>query len=250
MTPIPLSEVAQFVEENIGRFHERRLERLQNLKLKEVLKRKNPYLFKAKNIHVAHDLVKSLLDAFLSSQEETVFGEFLEQLAIFVCKRVYGGRKSSSEGIDLEFEKDGVVYLVSVKSGPNWGNSEQIKKMRLAFQKATKALRTNQPKINVQAVNGCCYGKGYHDRGDYIKMCGQEFWTFISGNERLYLDIIEPLGHRAKDRNEAFQREYARIINLFTDEFSRDFCQDGIIDWEKLVAFNSEKKNPKKRTKH
>ncbi len=243
MTPISLSEdISSFVQANIGKFHERRLERLRNLKLNEVLKRKNPYLFKAKNLQIAHDLVKTLLDAFLSSQEETLFGEFMEQLAIFVCNRVYGGKKSSSEGIDLEFEKEGIIYLVSVKSGPNWGNSEQIKKMRLAFQKAIKTLRTNQPKVNVQAINGCCYGKGYENHGDYIKMCGQEFWAFISGNENLYLDIIEPLGHQAKERNEAFLNEYARIVNLFTEEFSRDFCRDGYIDWEKLVKFNSGKK--------
>jgi len=73
------------VEKNIDGFHKRRLGRLKNLKLNEVLKRKNPYLFKAKNLHVAHDLVKMLLDAFLSSHEETIFGEFMEQLAIFVC---------------------------------------------------------------------------------------------------------------------------------------------------------------------
>jgi len=248
MTPPTLSDhIYQFVEKNIDGFHKRRLERLKNLKLNEVLKRKNPYLFKAKNLHVAHDLVKMLLDAFLSSHEETIFGEFMEQLAIFVCNQVYGGRKSSSEGIDLEFEKDGVTYLVSVKSGPNWGNSEQIKKMRLAFQKAIRTLRTNQPNINVRAVNGCCYGKESHEYGDYIKICGQEFWTFISGDERLYLDIIEPLGHRAKERNEDFQKEYARIVNLFTEEFTKDFCRDGYIDWEKLVEFNSGKQQSSRK---
>jgi hypothetical protein len=34
--------------------------------LASVLKRKNPYLFKAKNIELAGDLVKSVVDAFLS----------------------------------------------------------------------------------------------------------------------------------------------------------------------------------------
>jgi hypothetical protein len=118
MRPIDLNDVIGFVEENIGGFHKRRGDSLRGLKLSQVLKRKNPYLFKAKNINDAHDLVKVLLDAHLSSQEETVFGEFLETLAIFVCEKVFGGRKSSAEGIDLEFKRDGVLYIVSVKSGP------------------------------------------------------------------------------------------------------------------------------------
>lgn len=100
MQPLNPSEVVRFVEENIGEFHQRRAESLRNLRLSQVLKRKNPYLFKAKDINDAHDLVKLLLDAHLSSQEETIFGEFLEKLAIFVCGQVFNGKKSSAEGVD------------------------------------------------------------------------------------------------------------------------------------------------------
>ena len=102
MRPLNLNEVNEFVKKHIGEFHESRDASLQTLKLRGVLK-KNPYLFKAKDINDAHDLVKLLLDAHLSSQEEAVFGNFLEKLAIFVCGRVFDGRKSSAEGIDLEF---------------------------------------------------------------------------------------------------------------------------------------------------
>lgn len=243
MRPINLNDVVNFVEENIGEFHERRAGSLQSLKLTQVLKRKNPYLFKAKNINDAHDLVKLILDAHLSSQEETIFGEFLEKLAIFVCGKVFGGRKSIAEGIDLEFVRDRVLYIVAVKSGPNWGNSSQIKRMVDNFKQAKRILRTSNNKANVQAVNGCCYGReNQPDKVDYLKLCGQEFWEFISGNENLFVDIVEPLGYRAKERNEEFFTEYSRILNLFTQEFMDDFCTDGRIDWEKLVRFNSGKK--------
>ena len=52
----------------------------------------------------AQDLIKGFLDAFLQSQEETLFGDFIEGLAIFVCDKVYGAKKSKLTGIDLEFE--------------------------------------------------------------------------------------------------------------------------------------------------
>ena len=61
---------------------------------------KNPYLFKAKDINTAQDFVTFILDAHLSSQEETIFGGFLEELAIFICSQVYSGQKSAAEGID------------------------------------------------------------------------------------------------------------------------------------------------------
>jgi hypothetical protein len=238
---ISLNEVTAFVEANIGGFHERRILSLEKLELNQILKRKNPYLFRAKNILTAPDLVRGLLDAHLSSQEEAIFGEFLEQLAIFVCGKVYSGKKSVATGIDLEFSKDDAVYLVSIKSGPNWGNSSQIAKMIESFKRAQRILRTNNPKSKMVAVNGCCYGKDSNpDKGDYLKLCGQEFWTFISGNNMLFIEIIEPLGYRAKERNDEFNSAYIRIINRFTLKFLEDFCFNGDIDWERLVRFNSE----------
>jgi hypothetical protein len=244
-----MNDVISFVEENIGSFHKRRLQNLTGLKLNQILKRKNPYLFKAKNILSAHGLVSGLLDAHLSSQEETIFGEFLEQLAIFVCEKVYFGKKSAAEGIDLEFVRDGKHYIIAIKSGPNWGNSSQIKKMQENFKKATRILRTSGSDLYIIAINGCCYGhEDQPDKGDYLKLCGQEFWEFISGKANLYIEIIEPVGHKAKEKNEAFDVSYTQILNQFTLEFTLEFCNEGIIDWEKLVRFNSEKSSKLPRT--
>jgi hypothetical protein len=242
--PLQMNEIRDYIQSHINQFHERRAESLRKLKLIQILKRKNPYLFRAKNINTFHELVKHLLDAHLSSQEETIFGEFLENLAVFVCSQTYQGRKSSAEGIDLEFSKDGTHYLVSIKSGPNWGNSSQVKKMVENFKKAQRFLRSNNPGIHIQAVNGCCYGKDANpDKGDYLKLCGQAFWEFISGNTRLYIDLIEPLGWQAKQKNDEFYQEYDRILNQFTIDFANQFSLDGKIDWEKLVKINSGKES-------
>ena len=239
--PLPShKEVRDYVAANINRFHQTRLAKLEGLKLKQILKRKNPYLFKAKNILTAEALVPVLLDAHLSSQEETLFGDFLEGLAIFINGKTFGGKKSNAEGIDLEFDRDGIRWLVSIKSGPNWGNSSQINKMRDNFKKATRIARTGNSKLNVRTVNGCCYGRDETpDKGDFQKLCGQRFWEFISGSENLYIYIIEPLGHQAKQRNDEFDVSYAKVVNRFTESFIADFCVDGAIDWPSLVKFNS-----------
>ena len=231
----------KFIEENIPDFHKKRVESLGKLKLKEVLKRKNPYLFKAKHMESAADFVKQLLSAHLSSQEETVFGNFLESLAIFICTRVFDGKKSTTEGIDLEFERDSIRYIVSIKSGPNWGNASQIKKMRDNFRQAKIILKQSKFKQQIEAINGCCYGKFVNDSGDYQKLCGQAFWELISGDDDMYKEIIEPLGHKAREKNDEFYKEYSKVENKFTEEFIRDFCAtDKSIDWKKLVAFVSE----------
>lgn len=240
MKKLNLKDVKKYVEENIGTFHESRIEGLKTLQLSKVLLKKNPYLFKAKNTLTAQDLVQGIVDAFISSKEETIFGAFLEKLAIFVCEKVYSGKKSAAEGIDLEFEKDNIIYIVTIKSGTNWGNASQIAKMKDSFKKTKKILGTNASKKNIVAVNGCCYGRENHqDKGDYLKIAGQNFWDFISGNTDLYLEIIEPLGYKAKEKNDEYLKSYSKLLNLFTKEFLTNFCDDGMIDWIKLVKYNS-----------
>ena len=235
-----LKSVKKYIEENIDSFHFAREKAIENLRLSKILVKKNPYLFKAKNIQTSETFVKTLTDAYLSSQEETMFGSFLERLAIFICNKVYNGKKSSAEGIDLEFEKNGILYIVSIKSGPNWGNSTQVTKMKEHFRKAKQRLKTDAPRRPIEAINGCCYGKvAQIDKGEYQKIAGQQFWEFISANKELYTEIIEPLGHRAKERNEKFSKKYARMINIFTQQFSKEFCIDGEINWKKIVQLNS-----------
>lgn len=241
MEKLNLTDVTQYVEENIGVFHQKRIDGLNSLQLKTVLKKKNPYLFKAKHLLTAEQIVKELTDAFISSKEETIFGDWLEGLAIFINEKVYSGRNSAAQGIDLEFDLDGIRYIVAIKSGPNWGNSSQITKMQSDFRTAAKTLRTSNSKLQIQAINGCCYGRDNHpDKGDYYKFCGQRFWEFISGEVNLYTEIIEPLGHKSEEKNAEFSEAYARMINKFTNEFFTDFCKSsGEIDWDMLVRFNS-----------
>jgi len=236
-----LALVENYVHENIATFHDRRLASLEKVELLKLVRRKNPYLFRAKNFVVIADIVKALLDAHLSSSEETMFGDWLEQLAIFVCEKAYNGRKSGITGIDLEMDRDHIRYIVSIKSGPNWGNSSQTKKMIADFAKAKKTLQTSNAKLAIQAVNGCCYGNDAQpNKGDYLKYCGQDFWAFISGSDMLYVNLIEPLGKEAKARNDDFESSYGALINRLTAQFTEKFCSDdGRIDWHRLLQYNS-----------
>lgn len=73
-----------------------------------------------------------------------------------------------------------------------------------------------------------------------MKVVGQNFWYLISENKNLYTDIIEPVGFRAAEHNERFNRERARVENRFAAEFIEKYCEiDGSIDWIKLIEFNS-----------
>ncbi|MBS1517737.1 MAG: cytosolic protein [Bacteroidetes bacterium] len=244
MKKINLKDVYQYVEKNIGTFHKKRIEGLDSLKLTKVLKRKNPYLFKTKYVLTADQIVRGIVDAHISSNEEAIFGDWLEGLAIYINKKVYNGYKSGISGIDLEFDTKKTRYIVTIKSGPNWGNSSQIKKMISDFNTAKKTLRTSNSNLTIVAINGCCYGRDNNpDKGNYFKYCGQKFWEFISANPNLYIEIIKPLEYKAKEKNDDFLKSYSQMINKFTRDFSVKFCKSkGEIDWIKLVRYNSSDK--------
>lgn len=243
-----INSIAQYVERHIGEFHANRIAKLQSVNLKELLSRKNPYLFKAKDIVTAGGMVESIAAATMSSAEESIFGNWMEGVAMFVAEKVYGGYKSSAEGIDLEFDKEGVHYFVSVKSGPAWSNSTSMKKQKEQFRKARRIFNTSRKAVPTMCIEGCCYGndnKGYID-SDHEKYCGEKFWTLISGEPTLFVDIIEPLGFKAKEKNEEYFVEYGRMVNKFTQEFIQDYCnENGDIVWEKIVRLNAAIKDTK-----
>ena len=115
MNPLDLDEVCEYVNQRIVSFHERRFDALTRLELKSLLK-KNPYLFKAKNVETATELIEAFMMARLSSSEEKFFGDFLEDLAIFIAGKTSGGHKSAAPGVDLEFIEGKIHYIVSIKS--------------------------------------------------------------------------------------------------------------------------------------
>jgi hypothetical protein len=140
LNPLVLDEVRQYVSENIADFHARRANALQGLRIRNLLT-KNPYLFRAKHLTTAGELITSLLDAFLSSSEEKMFGDFLEDFAVYVAEKTCNGHKSTAPGVDLEFFNEGVHCVVSIKSGTKWGNSSQQRRLEQDLRDAAVRVR-------------------------------------------------------------------------------------------------------------
>jgi len=254
MHKIDQNELQTFISERIMTpFYEIRIQKLKELTFNDVVKRKNPYLFKAKNIQTAEELIRYILDAFLSSQEETIFGDLMEGLAIFACGKVFSGHKAEQgkfKSIDLIFQRDEKTYVVGIKSGPNWGNSDQIGRMKTNFKAARKILRSEGETGKIIAVNGCMYGKDNKphkvDKKDkeksYYKFCGQEFWELITEDKGFYQKIVVPIDKEAKKRDDNFRNTYNAKINELTKDFSGTYLtEDGHISWEKLIDFVSKK---------
>src|SRR5215212_118092 len=239
----------KFLAENVVTpfYYERLMYLRCVMTLRHVLGSKNPYLLKAKNISSPDEMVRSIVDAFLFAQEETMFGNRLETFAIHVSSKLDGGFKSELPSVDLEFMRDGVYYIVGIKSGINWGNSDQQNRMKDNFKAAREYFRERGETREVVAVNGCIYGKDgkpFKANADpdktFYKYAGQDFWNFISGDDDMYREIIKPIDEEARARDEAYKKAYDGKVNGMVKEFGNIFLDDeGQIDWVKLVDYVS-----------
>lgn len=215
---------------------------LEKLNLEDVLKRKNPYLYRAKGMNNATQLVDSILAAYVSSSEETVFGNvFFEPLAI----EVSGGQKAVTEGADITVDKDNTVYTIAVKSGTSVFNGDSRKRQEQNFQAAAK--RVQQARKAYMPVVGYGYGKkrvSRNRRKFYWELAGQDFWAWLTGDSEFYIKIIKYMGTKPDEYAKQFDDAYNKAENRLIRQFTMDYCsEDGSIDWDKLVRFNSGSSN-------
>lgn len=240
-------ELRQLIAEKLADFYQRRMLQLGGLKLRKVLSRKNPYLFKAIGTKSATDLIEGLLNAYLSSSDESIFGDaFFEPIA----KAVSGGVVSPSEGVDVAIETETVYKAISVKSGPNPYNSSQRKRQDQEF----RALRSRLVKLKKEfdAILGHAYGRKSAKPPKsviYRSIAGQVFWEELTGDADFYAKLVGLMEVEviAKHR-QTYEVAWANAVNRYVREFTNEFCDDGgAIQWEVLVNFNSGSKRIRRK---
>ena len=106
------------------------------------------------------------------------------------------------------------------------------------------AKLAQQAKARYEAYIGYCYGKKKDSgRGKpkmYQELAGKQFWTELTGDEEFYIKIINFMGTMPEQYVASYKESYNKAANRLIREFSNSFCkEDGSIDWEKLVEFNS-----------
>jgi len=236
---VNIDELQTLISKCLQDFYERRVRRLEKLQLKDFLRRKNPYLFKALGTQKASEIVEKILIAYIGASDETMFGEaFFEPIA-----RIASGAKvSDAEGVDFVLESGDRVLAVALKSGPNIYNASQKKRQSQEFS----ALRNRLYKLHKQfdPMLGHAYGRARAEPTKdlvYRRRSGQAFWTEITGDPDFYLTLVRLMKEEPTKHKQKYAPTWDAAVNRFTAEFVKDFCfPDGRIDWEKLVRFVSE----------
>ena len=230
-----ISAVATAVEN----FYTNLINSLNSLKIQKVISRKNPYLFRAKDMKSAPHIIEVILSAFVSSSEETIFGNvFFEPIA----KAAGQGNMALAEGIDVMIHRDNTVYAIAVKSGTSVFNSSSKKKQEQNFLAGKKLADLNKAQYN--PIIGYGYGKKRPSSKGlpkiYKELAGQKFWEELTGDENFYLKLIDYMKSEPEKYFKKFEDAYDKATNKLINEFTTQFClPDGSINWKKIVEFNS-----------
>lgn len=231
------------IKKSLANFYQRRSEKLSGLRLSDTLRRKNPYLFRARGVQKASEIISELLQAHISSSDETIFGNmFFEPIA----KAISGGHVGGGEGVDVIREDKKTVMVIAVKSGSKWGNNDSWKRQRQNFE----ALRHRLSKLRKQFDPVMGYGYGRCNtpataKHPYRQIAGQVLWEELTGDSDFYLKLIRLMKDYPQKHRQLYKAEWDKAVNRFEREFLLNFSTPaGEIDWERFVEFNSGKAKP------
>ncbi len=236
-------------------FFTKRIEALSKLKLRTKLSAKCPYLMKAIGVADAGEIVEEILDAHISSSDETIFGnDFFEPLAKWVAEQAYSTvpgttvQVSGSPGVDISIEHPDRNEAIAVKSGTRVFNAQSRKKQAEEFQTLFRVLAKTRKAF--EPLVGYCYGRKTQRKNSpspFSEMAGQAFWSHLTGEEDFYLRIVDLMRDKPRHYRDAYQAAYNKAKNKFVKEFAEDFLSaDGSIDWVRLTQFNSGKEKPRR----
>jgi hypothetical protein len=253
-----ISELA--LQQEIGglleTLYQKRYGALAKLTLEKLLG-KNPYLYRALGISDASEFIHQLMVAFVSSSDETIFGnDFFEPLAIFAARHgdATGNETRSvsvgaGAGQDIAIETASAYWAIAVKSGTNIFNSQSAKGQDGEFL----ALQARMKKLNkmFRPIIGHGYGRKSSRAVTNVEMlAGQAFWQLLSGETDFYLRISRAMEQFALDHGTGYKKEFEVKRHQLLREFMINYVQpDGVISWDKVVAFNSATEKPKHAAK-
>lgn len=206
-------------------------ERLLSLRMKDVIKNKNPYLYRASGIRTCEDLVRRVLQDYVSASVEGYFGKFFEAVA----RVVSGGVKPVGGGeVDLDVRIGEVAHLYVIKSGAKGFNSSSYDKAKRDLNSAERRLR--QDRVRTEKKIAFAYGRKRTTFEEGIeRLSSQQFWAEVSGDADFYDKLLNACELLSPLYTADMQAPYERLLR----EAHELFCAGDEIDWDRILKLVS-----------
>ncbi len=207
------------------------LERLAGLRMKAIIRYKNPYLYRASGIETCEDIVRRAFQDYVSASLEGDFGKFFESVARIVS----GGVKPGLGGeVDLDIRSGEVATLYAIKSGPKGFNSSSFAKARDDLNSAERRLR--QDNVRTEKKVAFAYGRKKTSFKDGIeRLASKDFWASVSGRDDFYRCLLSICAVLAPLYQADIEAPYQRLL----DEAHELFCDESMVNWDRVLRLVS-----------
>lgn len=203
-------------------------ETLRTRTFRQIIARKNPYLYRASGIHTIEQLVDRALTDFVSSSTEGTFGTALD----WIARRLPGNTPATGGEADLQRVAGDVAEIYTIKSGPAGFNAASWATTRRRMLSAKNSLELSG--YHVRLYVGFVYGrKRTTTRSDsgIIMLASREFWTKITGDSDFYRKLLSACACVAP----LYQADIEDARNRLLGEAILHFTSEGEIDWDKVL---------------
>ena len=199
---------------------------------RNIIRGKNPFLFRMRTSGDASQFADMALSAFLSSSEETKFGKVLEKIAVVVCRHGRNGRESGIANVDLEYDDGSTRTVVQVKSGPRWGGASQRNALAQSFISTSATLRQNG--LTPICIEGICYGRsGTRDLGTHLRITGNAFWEEVSGSPHTASNVLGAISSHAG--NGLYEQRDNAKFAMLRYMHENGIAVNGEMQWDRLL---------------
>jgi len=206
-------------------------EKLRSLRMRDIIRGKNPYLYRASGVATCEDLVRRAFQDYVSASVEGYFGSFFESVARIVS----GGVKPVGGGeVDLDVREGDVARLYAIKSGAKGFNSSSYDKAKRDLESAERRLR--QDRVRVEKKIGFGYGRRRTDFKEGIeRLSSKDFWAELSGDDAFYAKLLEVCAALSP----LYTGDMAAPFEALLGEARGLFCAGQTVDWDRVLALVS-----------
>ncbi len=223
--------------QSVGDLYIARMEkRFTDLKLRERLKRTNPFLLQVRGVRTVREWAENQVTSALFASEEEAIGHVLEMI-IKTC-HPEAEEPELPDDFDLQVTRSGLVKAYQVKM--SWDCMPMSSRKNLSNTTVNCKKHYGEQGIEFEGIFAPCYGKAsttFPKGQNYMSMRSRDFWQEVgNGDDNYDVRVGEVCRMLCSEfRAQLYSNVIPRLIGALTKEGTKVFGNiNGEIDYSRL----------------
>ena len=200
----------------------------------KLLSKVNPYSL-ATSCITADNIVDYVLLKHKQTSSETIWGNYLELIALKISTQTLNAFKSKESCTDLEWVTENKNHYRGWKSSPNWANAD----LKTTANNKERELNSRDNFGSYKVLTS--YGKTQKRKStkSFVQLSGQDAWDEITNDSEMYNKVIIAIDHNRDQINMFLESIYESDKEKSVQWVKTNFEGDNKIDYTKINQYIS-----------